>query len=105
MHNELLTTVSHLAGVLTILISIVGIAVALTHFAFFSKTTAPLGRRVKYVFLTDAAIYFVTALFGFWAFLELSYEAAIVLQYIRIPILLLNIWASVRLYGHYKNIK
>jgi len=105
MQFYLISAASELAGIATILISVCGIALALTHFFFFGKSKNLLANKVKYVFLTDASIYLVTILFGLWSFLSLDNSTAVVFQYIRIPILILNIWASVRLYKHYKELK
>lgn len=92
-------------GTLTILLSLVGLSVALSFLLFFGQSRKPLARRLKLVFLSDALIYFVTALFGFWAYFEWSFSTAIALQWLRIPVLALNIIASVMLYRHYRQLK
>jgi len=93
-------------GILTILISVVGGVIAFYHFAFYSKAKdINLSQKLRLVFLSDALIYFITLMFGMWALFHWTFEAALVLHFIRIPLLMLNICASVRLYMHYKLIK
>ena len=89
-------------GLLTILISIVGFIVAIVHARFYLKSNKQLSRRLKWVFVSDALIYFITGIFGFWAVFQGDIYSAIAYQLIRIPILLLNIIAGVRLYLTYK---
>lgn len=103
MSDDLLHIFSETAGIITIVISTAGLFVALSHFVFFNKSNNKLAKKIKTVFLADAMIYMITGIFGVWAYLEWSFETAIFFQYVRIPILLLNVWASWRLYKHYKN--
>lgn len=93
-----------LIGIGTILASIIGLIVTLCHVHFFHKTNLPLGRKVKFVFLTDSGIYLMTILFGFWAFLDLGFKTALTLHILRIPLILLNIYAGIQLYRVYKQI-
>ena len=94
-------TIDIISACLTITISFVGFFLAAKHFHYYKGSKNVLADRIKLVFLTDGAIYAVTLAFGVWAFVG-SYELAIFLHWVRMPILLLNIWASARLYIYYK---
>jgi hypothetical protein len=83
------------------MVSILGFVVAMTHANFYIKSTRTLSRRLKWVFLSDAFIYLITGVFGFWAVFQGDIVSAISYQLIRIPILLLNIVAGVKLYLTY----
>jgi len=89
-------------GLITIGISVIGFFVAIVHARFYLNSNKQLSRRLKWVFVSDALIYFITGVFGFWAVFQGDIYSAIAYQVIRIPILLLNIFAGVRLYLTYK---
>jgi len=91
-------------GLITMIISIVGFIVAAVHAKFYVHSTKTLSKRLKWVFISDALIYLITGIFGFWAVFQGDLFSAIAYQFIRIPILLLNISAGVRLYLTYKEI-
>jgi len=91
-------------GAITIVVSIVGFIITLSHAKFYLRSHKKLSKRLKYVFLTDSLIYFITAVFGFWAIFQGDINSAIAYQIIRIPILLLNIIAGVKLYLTYKEV-
>ena len=95
---------SDITGFLTTIISIVGGIVSLYHFRFFHKGEGHLSKRLKCVFLADSLIYWITAGFGIWSFMEWSFGTAIAIQYIRLPILLFNVYACVRLYNYYRKL-
>ena len=94
--------INELIGLITIGIAIIGFIVSIMHARFYVKSNKKLSRRLKWVFVSDALIYFITAVFGFWAVFQGDIHSAIAYQLIRIPILLLNIFAGVRLYMIYK---
>ena len=97
--------INELIGLITIGISIVGFIVAVIHARFYLKSNKKLSRRLKWVFVSDALIYFITGIFGFWAVFQGDIHSAIAYQVIRIPILLVNIIAGVRLYITYKEMQ
>lgn len=101
-----------LVGVATVLVSSIGAIIALRHWNFFRGSSAVLGRRLRFIFITDAGVYIATLFFGVWAFLILDawdeYDYAVYYEKIRIALytlrigaLGLNIWASALLYQHY----
>ena len=100
----MLEDIGHASGVLTIIVSFIGAFVAFWHVFFYQKSKSEIAKKMKAVFFSDGLIYLITLAFGLWALYEWGYDAAIAMHVIRIPILLLNIWASVRLYNHYKEL-
>jgi len=91
------------AEFLTVLISLVGMAVAIRHAMYFSNSDSRLARRIKQVFITDGAIYLVTLIMGLGLFLNMP----VIVHYdvlIRPLALVLNVYASWRLYVHYKKV-
>jgi len=97
--------INEFIGLITIFVSGIGFIITIVHVRFYLRSHKVLSRRLKHVFLTDSLIYFITAVFGFWAIFQGDIESAIAYQIIRIPILLLNIIAGIRLYLAYKDIK
>jgi hypothetical protein len=93
--------INEVIGLITLMISILGFVVAITHANFYIKSPRTLSKRLKWVFLSDALIYLITGVFGFWAVFQGDIVSAISYQVIRIPILLLNIVAGVKLYLTY----
>jgi cell shape-determining protein MreD len=91
-------------GLITLMVSIVGFIVATVHARFYLDSHKNLSIRLKWVFISDALIYLITGVFGFWAVFQGDLYSAIVYQFVRVPILLLNIVAGVRLYLTYKEI-
>lgn len=86
---------------LTIVVSLLGVSICLVHAAFFRNGADKLSAKLRSVFLTDAAVYFVTLVMGIGLFFDLS--AVVWADVIIRPfILFLNVYASVRLYKHYK---
>jgi len=96
---------SDLVGVLTVVVSAIGLFVALAHSMFFVRSESRIASKLKFIFFTDAMIYATTLSFGLWAMFALSINTALYLQWVRIPILILNIYASLRLYSHYRQMK
>jgi len=94
-----------IVGIITILISTVGAWFAMKHFLFYNRVKTELSSRLKMVFLSDALIYIITLMFGLWAFFQWGFEVAIIFQYVRVPLLILNMVASVRLMYVYTHIK
>lgn len=92
-------------GFITIFISIVGFIVAFRQFLFFRRSGEEISKRLGFVFFTDAAIYGATGFFGFLAFFHLPETEWVNGFAIRIPILIMNILASIRLYAHYKKLR
>ena len=88
-------------GGLTLVTSTVGFIVAVTHSNFFGKDHSSIARKFRYLFITDAAIYLVTMLFGVWAFFDLGFTLALILHVVRIPLIIANVTASVLLYQVY----
>jgi hypothetical protein len=88
-------------GLLTTFVSLVGCTISFKHALFYRKADSELSKRVKRVFTTDGLIYLITMCFGLWALFDLSHNTAIIMHWIRIPLLVSNIWASYRLYSHY----
>jgi len=95
---------NEIIGLITMVISIVGFTVAAIHAKFYFHSNKTLSKRLKWVFISDALIYLITGIFGFWAVFQGDLFSAIAYQFIRIPILLLNIIAGVKLYVTYKEI-
>ena len=95
---------NEIIGIITIIISIVGFIVASFHAKFYFHSQKTLSRRLKWVFISDALIYLITGIFGFWAVFQGDISSAMAYQFIRVPILLLNIIAGIRLYITYKEI-
>jgi len=97
----------HLHGIIgatTTIISLAGAYLALKHYLFYRTVKEKLSSRIKFVFLTDALIYLITLAFGIWALVDYGFAVAVSLQIVRIPLLLLNIIASVRLFILYKEL-
>jgi len=89
---------------LTIVVSSVGIFVCLRHALFFNRSRNKTSKKVKKVFLTDAAVYLVTFLMG----VGLYFNLPVLVHYdiiIRPFVLILNIVATVALYIHFKKLK
>ena len=95
---------NEIIGFITMVISIVGFTVAAIHAKFYFHSNKTLSKRLKWVFISDALIYLITGIFGYWAVFQGDITSAIAYQLIRVPILLLNIVAGVRLYITYKDI-
>lgn len=93
-----------IAEIATILISVVGAFIALKHAVFFDNSDSVLGDRMRKVFSTDAAIYVVTLIMGLGLFFDL--KMVVHFDVIIRPIaLFLNVYASIRLYRHYNEVK
>lgn len=98
-----------LLGLVTVLISIVGIAIAVKQAIYLAKPGGGISSKLSHVFWTDAGIYFITVIFGILAFITpwrgciIDYQW-IVAFFVRLPLLAINILASWNLYQHYKMI-
>lgn len=97
-------TAIDLVGVITLFISVVGFIVAIHHAKFYLGSSKKLSRRLKWVFFSDAMIYAITGVFGFWAVFQGDLTNAIIYQVLRIPILLFNIFAGIKLYLTYQTL-
>lgn len=100
-------------GLVTLLIAAVGFAITLKHGLFFLRSKADISKKLAAVFITDSLIYVITFMFGVSVFIDfcaifnckgsdLDLFFARFWHIVRVPVLLLNIWASYRLYKHYK---
>ena len=98
-----MTTFAFLIGVLTAVVSLFGLIVVTRHYLFYKGDTE-LSANLKRVFMSDMAVYGITFLFGIWALLEWSFGTALALHVMRIPILLFNIYAAIKLYTYYKSL-
>ena len=98
-------TMEQIVGFLTILISTIGMFIAFKHFAFYRSSDNELSKRISRVFLTDGLIYVITLAFGVWAYMAWPFDVALWMQWMRIPILILNVVASVMLFRHYQQYK
>lgn len=88
---------------LTVFISLIGISVTYLHFHFFKTSDLPLSKRIKLVFLSDSLVYLVTFLMGIGLFFNLS--ALVHYDIIIRPfVLMLNVYATIRLFYHFKSI-
>lgn len=88
---------------MTMLISFFGMIIALAHAHFFRNIFDPLASRIRYVFLTDAAVYLVTFVMGLGLFMNWYWVVKIDI-FVRVFVLAANVYASVRLYKHYKKV-
>lgn len=90
--------------ILTVFISIIGAYIAIKHSVFFSRDKSnKLALSMRHVFLTDAGIYIVTLIMG----LGLFFHWPVIVHYdimLRPLALILNVYASVRLYEHYQEV-
>jgi len=93
---------SDVVGLVTIVVSAVGATLAFAHATFYRRSEKEVARKLVRVFATDGFIFSITLAFGIWAFLGLSFDQAIVLHWIRVPLLAMNIVASWSLYRHYR---
>lgn len=92
------------AEVLTVVISFLGAFIAVKHAAFYNHSESELSKKMRSVFATDALIYIVTLIMGLGLFF--NWHAVIHFDVIVRPLaLLLNVWASIRLYRHYNGVK
>ena len=96
--------VNTMIGLLTIIVSSIGVYITSKHASFFRKTDNGLGKSLKYIFTSDALIYIITLLFGVWALFDLGFAIALSLHVIRIPLLILNIMASLHILKVYRDI-
>ena len=94
--------IANISGMMTFLISIFNSGLFLTHFFFFLKSSKKMAKRIRLVFLSDVLMYAITCAFGAWAYFQWSFEVAIYIHLVRIPILLLNACAAYRLFRYYK---
>lgn len=93
----------HYAELFTIIVSLVGIAVTFLHYTFFKTSDLPLSRRIKLVFLSDSLVYVVTFLMG----VGLFYNLSTLVHYdiiVRPFVLTLNVYATIRLFYHFRSI-
>lgn len=94
-----------ITGLLTTIISCLGMFFSFKHFLFYSRMyNNDLARRIRNIFITDSMIYSITFYFGLWAIYNWGFGSAVTAQIIRIPILVLNVIASYRLYVLYKQL-
>jgi hypothetical protein len=92
-------------GFATFLVSLFGALVMLRHVVFLYTSKRGTGMNLRSVFATDAALYLMTVLFGLGAYMEWPIEYRNIVQAIRIPIFVLNIYVADRLYKHFLNLK
>lgn len=92
------------AELLTILVSFMGLFIGLWGFVFFSYSKKPLSRKMRFEYLTDAGVFFVTLVMG----IGLYFNLHSVIHYdviLRPLILLLNVIAGYRLIRHFISVK
>lgn len=89
-------------GFFTVLLSFIGMIVATLHTLFFMRSTEPMAKHIKNVFMSDALIYGITFAFGAFTYFGVDPEDFATLYAIRLIFLTLNICAGIRLYHHYK---
>ena len=88
---------------LTVLVSTLGVLATYLHFRFFKNSDLRLSKRIKLVFLSDSLVYLVTFLMGIGLFFNLS--ALVHYDIIIRPfVLMLNVYATIRLFYHFKSI-
>lgn len=92
------------AELLTIIISIIGIAICGYHIQFLQRARAEITDRLSWVFATDAAVYVVTMVMGIGLFCDLKW-LVVADVIIRPAILLANVFASISLYKCHLEIK
>ena len=102
---DYLMTIRPFLGFLTLFISAVGMLVAWGHAYYWSRSKETTAKRMRDHFLTDGFLFAITALFGLGAFISLSLETRNLFQFVREPILIAQIWASVRLGIHIRAIR
>ncbi len=102
--NIKMAEIHTIVGIITMFMSVLGMVLSTRHYLFYRRARKNiLSKRLRNVFITDAMIYGITLVFGLWALFDWGFSAAITFQIIRIPILLLNIVASYRLFILYKH--
>lgn len=88
---------------ITIIVSVLGIAVTLAHYINLKSSQRQLSKRLRAVFYTDALVYLVTFIMG----VGLFYELKLLVHYdviIRPLVLTLNVIAGYRLYRHLREL-
>lgn len=89
---------------LTVIVSLFGMIICFFHALFFEGAKDKFSKKLKRVFYTDAAVYLVTFVMGVALFFNMYWlvHADVV---VRPFVLILNVYASLRLYKHYKLVK
>lgn len=89
---------------LTIIVSIAGMLISMHHSEFFRKSKDRFSKKMQRNFFWDFMAYTVTFFMGIGLFLDLRWlvEFNVILRPV---ILIFAVWASYRLYSHYKRIK
>lgn len=101
--TDIYENIGFIAEFLTIIISMAGIIISLHHGAFFNNQKSILSIRLRKNFLWDAAVYAVTFFMGVGLYYELTWMVKIDII-IRPIVLFFAVWASMRLYKHYRQI-
>lgn len=99
--TELYQQLGHIAEFLTILVCISGMIVSLHHSAFFKNQKKILAIRLRKNFLWDAAAYAVTFFMGVGLYYDVKWMVELNII-IRPMVLFFAVWASMRLYKHYR---
>lgn len=89
--------------ILTIVISLIGAIVSFQHGVYFRKIRNELAVRIRKNFLWDAALYMVTFVMGVGLLLNWTWLVQVDII-IRPFVLFFAVYASMRLYNHYKQI-
>ena len=95
---------SNFIGMMTVINCVVGVVLGSTQAWFFHGQDDPLARKLRNTFITDAAIYFVTMLFGIAVYLRLESEQFEYIHFTRICVLGVDLWANYILYSHYRSL-
>lgn len=103
-HVEDIYYIKHIAQILTVIVSGIGIFLSAKHWFFYRMSTEKLSKKIRRVFFTDSLIYIITLIMGLG--LILSNDMLVHYDIIARPVVLfLNVLASFSLYTHYRKMK